>query len=113
VLGGAHSSFLYFTCRIGHSYSAVELLDAKEQRLEARLWKAVHGLEELATVLPELADTPFAAALDETQAWPLRERAERAAATARELRAILEVERPLQITLRSGASDERLEDGRL
>ena len=32
VLGGATSAFLYFACRIGHSYSTAEFLEAKEQR---------------------------------------------------------------------------------
>jgi len=112
VLGGSTSSFLYFACRIGHSYSTAEFLEAKEQRLESRLWQAVHSCEELATLLSELTESPFAAALNETQGRRLRERAVRAAEVARQLRAILEAERPLQIAMTNGAADDPPEDER-
>ena len=45
---------LFFQCRIGHRYGLTELLAAKEEGLEARLWTAVTALEELTALLKDL-----------------------------------------------------------
>jgi len=45
---------LFFACRIGHSYGLSEVLAAKEERLENRLWTAVTAVEELAALLKDL-----------------------------------------------------------
>jgi hypothetical protein len=47
--------FLAFVCRIQHTYDVAELLTAKEERLEDRLWSALLGFEELAALLDDLA----------------------------------------------------------
>jgi hypothetical protein len=46
---------LMFECRVGHTYDVAELLAAKEEVLEERLWTAITSLEELITLLGELA----------------------------------------------------------
>jgi hypothetical protein len=56
VRAEGRDGFLVFVCRIEHSYDLAELLAAKEEALEERLWSAVVALEELATLLAELAD---------------------------------------------------------
>jgi hypothetical protein len=50
---------LSFVCRIGHTDDVTELLSAKEEALEDRLWSAVTGFEELAVTeaLREIART--------------------------------------------------------
>jgi hypothetical protein len=45
---------LYFACRIGHSYGLLEVLAAKEERLENRLWTVVTAVEEMAALLKDL-----------------------------------------------------------
>ena len=45
---------LYFVCRIGHSYGLSEVLAAKEDRLENRLWTVVTAVEELGARLKDL-----------------------------------------------------------
>lgn len=97
VLGGGQS-FLRFACRIGHSYSTVELLAAKEQRLEERMWSVIHAYEELATLLDELDGEQCAAIFTGTGGVDLRTRARSAAETARELRRIVAADRPLPVS---------------
>jgi len=59
LIGDAH---LHFRCRVGHSYALLELLAAKEERLENALWAAVYHLEELSAlvndVLPRVEHEP-------------------------------------------------------
>jgi len=45
---------LQFTCRIGHTYAALEALEAKEETLEERAWGAIVAAEELAALLRDL-----------------------------------------------------------
>src|SRR5262245_23467717 len=42
---------LLFRCRIGHTYSLQDLIQAKETRLEDLLWAPVTALEELIALL--------------------------------------------------------------
>jgi len=51
-------SHLHFRCRVGHAYALIELLAAKEERLEAALWKAVYCFEEMAALLEDLVGRP-------------------------------------------------------
>ena len=44
---------LVFVCRVGHTYSAEELVCDKEKRAELLLWAAVEALEELAALLKD------------------------------------------------------------
>ena len=48
-------SDLVFECRVGHTYSVEELLIAKEERLQSRLWIAYTALTELMALLDDLA----------------------------------------------------------
>ena len=48
-------SDLVFECRVGHTYSVEELLIAKEERLQCRLWTAYTALTELVALLDDLA----------------------------------------------------------
>ncbi len=50
----AGNGHIRFTCRIGHAYTVKELLVAKEDAIEERLWKIIVALEELAQVLDDL-----------------------------------------------------------
>jgi two-component system chemotaxis response regulator CheB len=50
------SSRLIFRCRVGHVYSAEDVLIGKEDALEAALWTALHALEELAAFLVDIDD---------------------------------------------------------
>jgi two-component system chemotaxis response regulator CheB len=83
--------YLHFECRIGHAYSLRDLLAAKEERIEERLWAAVVALEELAAVLGELEsrrgtpDSPYAA------------RSRGALAHARALRAVIDQDAPIDL----------------
>jgi len=45
-----------FRCRIGHAFSLVELIEAKERRIEEALWAPITTLDELATLLEELVE---------------------------------------------------------
>src|SRR5262245_30288786 len=74
---------LLFRCRIGHTYDQEELLAAKEQRLEMRLWAAVTAFEELAMLLEDLACYP--------------ERRGGAIAGAAVIRQLIESDRPVRL----------------
>src|SRR5262245_25783696 len=54
VRAEGHERNLSFLCRIGHTYDVTELLSAKEETLEERLWSAVTGFEELVALLADL-----------------------------------------------------------
>ena len=45
---------LRFVCRVGHTLSVDELLEAKEEKLENDFWAIVRGLEELIALLVDL-----------------------------------------------------------
>jgi two-component system chemotaxis response regulator CheB len=45
---------LLLVCRIGHTFSAAELIMAKEDTLEHVLWSGITALEELTALLAEL-----------------------------------------------------------
>jgi hypothetical protein len=50
---GRHD-LLLFECRVGHTYDLLELLAAKEETLEKKLWAATTALSELMTLLGDL-----------------------------------------------------------
>jgi two-component system chemotaxis response regulator CheB len=83
--------YLHFECRIGHAYSLRDLLAAKEERIEERLWAAVVAFEEVAALLGELEsqrgvpESPYAA------------RSRGAVAHARALRAIIDEDVPIEL----------------
>ena len=45
---------LSFLCRIGHTYDLTELLSAKEEGLDVRLWSVITAFEELVALLEDL-----------------------------------------------------------
>src|SRR5262245_10144836 len=45
--------YVLFTCRIGHVYALDELIELKEQRLEAALWSSVTSTRELEAILSD------------------------------------------------------------
>jgi two-component system chemotaxis response regulator CheB len=78
-----------FICRVGHRYSIGDVVAAKEERLEDRLWAALQSLQELADLLGELsrhAESQRLASL----AAVFADRARRAEAHAGRVRAIIE-----------------------
>jgi two-component system, chemotaxis family, protein-glutamate methylesterase/glutaminase len=48
---------LRFRCRVGHAYTADEVLAGKERNLEEHLWAAMTRVEEIAACLHELVAT--------------------------------------------------------
>jgi len=96
VLFGSSVSLLY-ACRIGHTYSTTELLAAKEQRLEERLWAALYSFEELATLLQEMDGEQPEDGFVERHGEDLRARVRSAGENARRIREILEADRPLPV----------------
>jgi two-component system chemotaxis response regulator CheB len=89
LLGGSH---LHFACRVGHTFSLVELLDAKEQRLESALWTAVFCGEELAALLDDTLARPGVAP---EMADGFARRRDLAGQLARQLRELIARDRPL------------------
>ena len=53
-----------FACRVGHAYSAEELVTGKETVLEQRLWAAVFAFEELGDLLSDLIHHDLAQGFD-------------------------------------------------
>jgi two-component system chemotaxis response regulator CheB len=89
------AEFMTFRCRVGHAYSLVELVTAKETTLETRLWSAVFAFEELQALLTELDAHGLAESLD---SGACRDRAALAGRQAERLRAIIQDDRPLAPT---------------
>jgi two-component system, chemotaxis family, protein-glutamate methylesterase/glutaminase len=85
--------FAAFGCRIGHMYSLPELLAAKEDILERRLWIAFSSLSELADLLDDLRARDVAQV--DRQAYQRRSASARQHATM--LRSAIEAERPLRM----------------
>jgi two-component system, chemotaxis family, protein-glutamate methylesterase/glutaminase len=85
-------SDLIFECRVGHTYSVEELLVAKEERLHARLWTAYTALQELVTLVDDLASRETQDALRR-----YRERSEVAKAQAARLRRLIEDNAPVRL----------------
>jgi two-component system chemotaxis response regulator CheB len=93
---GRHAH-LHFVCRIGHAYSLTELLEAKENRIEERLWSAVVALEEMAMLLDDLIGAAGPLGLD-TWTQVFHDRAENAREHARQIRSVIERERPVRVS---------------
>jgi len=87
----AHGSLVTFACRIGHMYSCAELLAAKEELLERRLWIAFSSLDELAMLLEDFQRD----GLEPTHSEAHRRRGAIAREQAARLRDIIEADRPL------------------
>ena len=85
-----HRTLVTFVCRIGHVYSPTELLAAKEEILEGRLWTAYSALDELAVLLDDIGRHGLAEGDSAA-----RRRGVIARDQAARLRAIIESDRPL------------------
>ncbi len=97
---GSHG-VLRFCCRIGHAYSATEVVVGKEKYLEEHLWAAVTALDELATLLRELV------AVGNADDPPAFERRARTAERQQErLREVLQQTDPIAIAAAAGTGDE-------
>jgi len=95
----AHRSLISFVCRIGHVYSAVELLAAKEELLERRLWIGFSSLDELAKLFADFEQL----GVDAGDSATYRQRGAAAREQADRLRAIIEADRPAALR----GADER------
>src|SRR3989442_8734065 len=84
VTANGHAASLEFACRIGHRFSTEELLIAKKEKIEARLWSAVTVLEQLAALLTDLGGEER-----------YERRRQQTDALARRLRDVLEENRPV------------------
>lgn len=87
----ANRSLVTFVCRIGHVYSAAELVAAKEEVLERRLWIAYSALDELAKLLDDFERQ----GLESRDSFTQRRRSDAARGQAERLRSIIESDRPL------------------
>lgn len=101
--------YLVFTCRIGHAYSADDLLVGKEKAVEDRLWAAVLAFEEIAAILGDL-ETHAESHGQPEAGRPYRERRARAQAQAQTFRRLAEENRPINLADpgRTGRSGKRL-----
>jgi two-component system chemotaxis response regulator CheB len=87
-----HGSHAVFTCRVGHSYSADEMIGGKEGALEVRLWEAVYAFEELAVLLTDLDRRHLSDGVDPAASL---QRIAQARDQAARLRAIVQADRPV------------------
>jgi two-component system chemotaxis response regulator CheB len=87
---------LVFVCRVGHRYSIRDVIEAKEERLEDRLWAALYALQEMADLLGELSRRAELQRLSSLVA-AFGERARRAEADAHRLRAVIEGSRATEV----------------
>lgn len=89
----SHEGHMRFRCRIGHTYSLQELIESKEDRLDAALWAPVTALEELTVLLREL----IAQGKDIGDPRHLEERAARTEQLARKIRDLIEENQPANL----------------
>lgn len=89
-----HKALAVFTCRVGHAYSADELIRGKEAALETRLWEAVYAFEEMAVLLDDLDRHDLA---DRVEPAVGQRRAALAREQATRLRAIIQADRPVVV----------------
>jgi hypothetical protein len=85
---------LVFECRVGHTYDVAELLAAKEEMLERRLWVATTALDELIALLGDLVRRETEPAAASTY----RRRESEARAHLGALRSVLEANRPVDLS---------------
>ena len=98
VRAEGRDGFLVFECRIQHTYDVSELLAAKEERLEERLWSALVALEELARVLRDLAAKGHEHGETAAARRAYEQRAALAQQHADALRVMINANRPVDLT---------------
>src|SRR5262249_54423128 len=96
-------SLVSFVCRIGHVYSAGELLAAKEELLDRRLWVGFSSLDELAKLLEDFVRLGFG----NGNSVSYRQRAAAAREQAGRLRSIIDADRP---SVLRGAHERSIRD---
>jgi two-component system chemotaxis response regulator CheB len=89
---GPQAAVVVFECRIGHAFGLDDLLLAKEEVVEAALWRSVYVLQELAD-LPDLE----AHAVADPSPTACRARTTQATQHANQLRRLIAVERRLTL----------------
>jgi hypothetical protein len=94
VRAEGRSDSLIFECRVGHTYDVAELLGAKEEVLERRLWIATTALDELIALLGDLAHRET----DPDVASSYRQREMQAREHVRALRSVLTGNRPVDLS---------------
>jgi two-component system chemotaxis response regulator CheB len=94
LLGEPHETLLHFRCRVGHAFSLIELLAAKEEQLEAKLWATVFAFDELGALLDDLIPR-LSRPSDARLADVFGRRREQGRAAATRLRDIIHDDRPL------------------
>ncbi len=106
VEGATHARF---RCQIGHVFGVDDLIAAKEERLETRLWTVFRSQQELAHLLRTVAETAREDGHGQVEDR-FRERAARAARHADEICRIIEESAAVDTT---GAGEIKLPgDGR-
>jgi two-component system chemotaxis response regulator CheB len=85
-----------FRCHTGHSYTALSLLAAVNEQIEASIWNSIRSLEEGRLLLCTLADH-VATAHSATDAAELRARADETRRQADVLRQLLTAREPLSL----------------
>lgn len=96
--------YLHFFCRIGHSYSADDLLVGKEKAIEDRLWSAVLAFEEMAAILGDL-DRHAAGHGWSDMRGAYQERQARLREQAQTLRQFAEINHPIRLKDPATVSD--------
>jgi hypothetical protein len=91
-----HKGHLHFTGRIGHAFALPEVLLAKEQAIEERLWATVLALEEMAALLRDLGDQ-VERECGEDVAQAGRQRQPTIEALSQHVRRLIEADRPLNL----------------
>src|SRR5689334_11450172 len=98
VRAEGRDGFLVFECRIQHTYDVAELLTAKEERLEERLWSVVVSFEELVRLLGDLAARGGRHGESAAARRAYEERAADAQRHADALRAMINANRPVDLS---------------
>lgn len=94
VRAHGHHASLFFECRVGHTFDLPELLAAKEDGLEQKLWAAATALTELAALMGELEARARSAA----EATAYRDRASQARMQADGVMRIVQASRPIDLS---------------
>jgi hypothetical protein len=105
-----YKGHLHFACRIGHTFAVPDLLAAKEQRIEERLWGAVLALEEMGALLRDL-DGQAARECGAEVGRACQNRRQVVEAHARSLRALIDGDQPLDLGRGLEGSAESVDDG--
>ncbi len=96
----ASSGYVMFACRIGHSYSLIELLMAKENSIEHALRATERAFEEMIQLLKDLRDDGGEPSVFDGE---LQTRVARARHHVEVVRAVTEQNQPLDLGVRDAS----------